>query len=125
MIFIIGGAYSGKTEYAASMGISREKMIDGKDMDINQNDGIVCIKNYHLLIKRLVNSGIDPMGFTKEIFRKNSGIVIISDEIGNGIIPLEKQNRVWREQTGKVCCYIAENADKVIRIVCGIPTVIK
>lgn len=125
MIFIIGGAYSGKTGYAVSMGIDREKIINGKDMDINETDGIVCIKNYHLLIKRLINSGIDPFVFTKEILKKNSGIVVISDEIGNGVIPLEKQDRIWREETGKVCCYIAENAERVIRLVCGIPTVIK
>ena len=125
MIFIIGGAYSGKTEYAVSMGIDRKKITDGKDMNTEKINGIVCIKNYHLLIKRLLEYGDDPMDFTKIILEKNKDIVIISDEIGNGIIPLEKNDRIWREETGRVCCYIAQTADRVIRLVCGMAQVIK
>ena len=47
------------------------------------------------------------------------------DEIGCGIVPMEKSERVWRENAGRCGCIIAANSVKVIRIVCGIPDIIK
>lgn len=125
MIFITGEAYSGKTEYAVSLGIQRENILNGGDMDMTARQGVICVKNYHLLVKRLVASGGDPMRFTKELTELNGDAVIISDEIGSGIIPLDRRDRLWREETGRVCCFIAAEADKVIRMVCGIPCRIK
>ena len=52
-------------------------------------------------------------------------IIFIINEIGCGIIPLEKSERIWREQTGRAGTVIAKNSDTVVRIICGIPTVIK
>ena len=47
------------------------------------------------------------------------------NEIGCGIIPLEKSERKWREITGRAGCIIAERAETVYRVCCGIATVIK
>ncbi len=42
--------------------------------------------------------------------------VIITDEIGNGIIPVDQFERDWREQTGRICCYIASQSRKSCKI---------
>ena len=51
--------------------------------------------------------------------------VIVMDEVGSGIVPMEKADRLWREACGRCGCMIAARADRVIRLVCGIPTIIK
>ena len=51
--------------------------------------------------------------------------VVISDEIGNGIIPVDQFERDWREQTGRICCYIVSQSRKVVRLTGGIPVIIK
>ena len=56
-------------------------------------------------------------------FHKN--IVIISDEIGCGIIPMSADERHLREFVGRIQCFLAEKADKVYRVVCGISQRIK
>ena len=51
--------------------------------------------------------------------------VVICQEVGSGVIPLEKEARQMREYTGRLCTALAEQADRVVRLFCGIPTIIK
>lgn len=46
--------------------------------------------------------------------------VVICDEIGCGIVPLERTERLYRDVTGLVCCRLAERAESVIRVYLGI-----
>ena len=32
--------------------------------------------------------------------KSNPDAIVICDELGNGIVPIKKQERIWREQTG-------------------------
>ena len=45
--------------------------------------------------------------------------------MGNGVVPMEAFDRRYRETVGRICCNIAKQAEEVIRIVCGIPIVLK
>ena len=51
--------------------------------------------------------------------------MVVCDEVGSGVIPLEKARRLGREATGRLCCQLAKEATRVVRLVAGIPTVIK
>lgn len=51
--------------------------------------------------------------------------VFISDEIGNGIVPMDASDRLWRDVTGKVLIRLAAESDEVIRVCCGIGQRIK
>ncbi|MBQ3919385.1 MAG: bifunctional adenosylcobinamide kinase/adenosylcobinamide-phosphate guanylyltransferase [Oscillospiraceae bacterium] len=120
MIFITGGAYQGKIRYARSLGARDEDIIHGgKFCALPQH--ISCIAEYHLHIRRQIEAGIDPA----EAARALDADIVIMDEIGCGIIPLDREERIWREQTGIVGCILAERADTVVRLVCGIPQTIK
>lgn len=59
------------------------------------------------------------------ILQKNPNAVITCDEIGCGIVPIDKTDRLWREMTGDACQYLAARVAKVCRVVCGIPMVLK
>ncbi len=52
-------------------------------------------------------------------------VVILCREVGAGVTPLDAAERAWRERVGRVCCGLAARADCVIRLCCGIPTVLK
>ena len=126
MIFITGGIGQGKRDHAEKVyGIDKSKMTDGRVFDINTSKTAECIYNYHELIRRLIKNGIDPEEYTKEFVRKNAGAVVIMNEVGCGIIPAEKEERLYREAVGWCGCILAGRAEKVIRIICGIPIVLK
>lgn len=123
MVMITGGAYQGKTSYAVqNFNISENDITDGKICAPETAMTARCIKNYHELVKRL---GTESISFTQELCRRNREAVIIIDEIGCGIVPMEKSERVWRENVGRCGCIIVSNSETVVRMVCGIPLIIK
>lgn len=123
MILIIGGAYQGKTEYARSLGIS--DICNGESEDTDKVWEHSAVNNFQLLVKRQLESGLDPLEEAEKLLQKNPDILIISTEIGGGIVPMEKSERLWREAVGRVCCFLARNSSRVVRVICGIPTIIK
>lgn len=53
------------------------------------------------------------------------GKTVICTELGCGVVPMDAKEREWREQTGRLCCDIAAQADCVYRVTCGIAQCIK
>lgn len=142
MRLVIGGAYQGKTAYVMThFDIQKNQILDVGGM-INQDgqpdcmeqvckqlqDGksqICCVSSFHLLVKFAVQHDMDIFPFLDRMLQAHPDIIIIMDEIGNGIIPLEKEERLYREAVGRAGCRLAEQAGQVVRVVCGIGTVIK
>ena len=59
------------------------------------------------------------------LLRENPHIAVVCDEIGCGVVPVDAFERAWREETGRICCMLAERAARVDRIFCGIATCLK
>ncbi len=83
------------------------------------------IENFHLLIKQILKEGGSPQEYARKLVKENPDAVICSDEIGWGIHPLDKEDRIWREETGRALCIIAEAAGSVTRVIYGIGQRIK
>ena len=122
MIMITGGAFQGKTEYMKKrFTLTDDEIADGASCDISELAESRFITHYELAVKRMLSSGIDPLVFTEALDCE----AVEMNEIGCGIIPLDKSERVWREMTGRAGCILAGKANEVVRVCCGIPTVIK
>ena len=50
---------------------------------------------------------------------------ITQTEVGAGVIPLSAAEREWREKAGRLACLLAARADIVVRMVCGVPIIVK
>lgn len=121
-----GGAYQNKTALAMKeTGISEEDVADGAVCSEEEALNANAVKNYHLLLERLFRKGIDPLAFTEKLCMISPETVIIMDEIGCGIVPVDREERMIREAVGRCGCMIAEKSHTVIRVCCGIPSVIK
>ena len=126
MIMITGGAFSGKKDYAKKcFCFSDDDILNGGNCSLNAVFSAKCIADYQLIVKRLLEEKADVQTFTERLCKENPNAVVIINEIGAGIIPLEKSDRIWREETGRSGCLIARNSGEVIRLACGIPTTIK
>lgn len=126
MIMITGGAFSGKKDYAKKrFGFSDEEILNGENCSLEAVFSAKCIADFQLIVKRLLEENADVQAFTERLCKENPNAVVIINEIGAGIIPLEKSDRIWREETGRSGCLIARNSSEVIRLACGIPTTIK
>lgn len=126
MIMITGGAFSGKKDYTKKrFGFSDEQILNGENCSLEAVFSAKCIADFQLIVKRLLEENADVQTFTERLCKENPNAVVIINEIGAGIIPLEKSDRIWREETGRSGCLIARNSSEVIRLTCGIPTTIK
>lgn len=114
MIFVIGGISSGKRDYVKkAYGFTNADIADA-----HLDDRPVLYNLQNLIAgKPEAVQTLAPLLLNKQ--------VVICNEVGSGVVPIDKTERATREATGRICVELAEKADKVIRIVCGIPTVIK
>ena len=130
MILVIGGAFNGKTDFARALLAQ-----DGKKAAITVAEGAVCgeeeifaadlIKDFHLYLRRFPHKAQEPARLCSELLSRNSGVVVISDELGYGIVPMDQSDRQWREQCGRACTALSAVSEKVYRVVAGIGMCIK
>lgn len=126
MIMITGGAFQGKRGCLKRLyKIPENEILNGAECRFDDVFAAAATADYHELVRRLISENIDPVEFTERLCRENPNAVILINEIGCGIIPLEKSERIYREQVGKAGCIIAANCETVIRVFCGIPEAIK
>lgn len=126
MILIVGGAYQGKLDYALDLtGYRREEFADGADCDLEEIYSAKGVFHFHLYVKRCLEAGKDCSTLAQEIGEKNPGLVIVSNELGYGIVPCEPFDRLWRETTGRVCAGLAKMSGMVCRVVCGVGMILK
>lgn len=123
MILITGGAYQGKTAYAQTH--FPYAVTDGAVCGFAEPKTAKILNHYHIFVRRLTEAGVDAEAYTRALCSENPACIVLMDEIGSGIIPMDKQERIWRENTGRAGCILAENARTVIRMICGLPTAIK
>lgn len=123
--FIIGGKAQGKLKYVLNEEkLSKDDVCYGENCDYNNIDKKI-LYNFHLLCKRLLKDNINPETYIQKLLDSKNNLIIISDEIGYGVVPVEKNDRIWREETGRASIVIAKKAKIVKRIVAGIATTIK
>lgn len=113
MILVIGGASSGKLDYVKSLGYLREDIADGA---LDERKVVYNLQNI------VFRSPKDAPELLDALLSKD---VVVCNEVGSGIIPLQRKDREAREATGRLCIRLAQSADRVVRLVCGIPMVIK
>lgn len=127
MILVIGGSYQGKTTYAKSaFSLLESDIINGENItETTDLKSYKCLDNFELFIKNSLQNKKDPLEETKKLISENKNLIIISAEVGSGIVPMEKEERDYREAIGKACQLLSSESEKVIRLFCGIAKQIK
>jgi len=130
MNLIIGGAYQGKKEYAQkTYGIEEAQIWQG-GYPVPEGEWR-CINGLHKVVKQMLENAAgrqtyqDILSYIRQFASKIPNVILICDEIGLGIIPLNKSEREYRECVGRILCELAREADTVERVHCSVGQVIK
>lgn len=67
----------------------------------------------------------NALRYIRSLIRDNPDVILICDEVGGGIVPVDKEERDYRECVGRVLCELAKEAESVERVYCGIGQTIK
>lgn len=124
MNLIIGGAYQGKTAYAMKKhGFSADDFFicEGCDIDFSKP----CVAHLERFVLACVRQGVDCVKYMKSYKPLWEATTFICGDLSCGIVPMEKENRDWRNETGKLCHYLSGNAESVVRIFCGLEQKLK
>ncbi|WP_143319334.1 bifunctional adenosylcobinamide kinase/adenosylcobinamide-phosphate guanylyltransferase [Clostridium sp. HBUAS56010] len=129
MILIVGGAWQGKLEFARELckdkGIETITVAEGRTDSYSDAAKCVVIHGFHEYIHRLLREGRSVEEWLDSLEQDNPDVVIISNELGCGIVPVLAEDRQWREVTGRSVTKIAKKSREVYRVVCGIADRIK
>lgn len=127
MKLVIGGYAQGKLSYVLrNYDVKANRIFDGEiPENIEEEKGIVVIDHFHNWVRVNIAHDGCPEKDILAFVEKYPDCVIISDEVGNGIVPLEALEREYRERTGRILVELAGKAEEVERVICGIGQRIK
>lgn len=107
MILITGPLYSGKRDYACRLlGCGAEELNDRAVWDV----------------QKLAAECADLNALADDLAQYE---VVISTEVGGGVVPTDERERADREAAGRLSCLLAQRAERVVRLFCGLPVVLK
>ena len=69
-----------------------------------------------------MEDGRETEELTGLLMNRRKGLVLISDEIGYGLVPVDAFERKYREAHGRLMTDLEAKAQRVDRVVCGIGT---
>jgi adenosyl cobinamide kinase/adenosyl cobinamide phosphate guanylyltransferase len=112
----------GKLDYVLGQtGLSKNDV--ARDMENAKERPVLY--GLHDIIAKLLKDGRDPEREIEELITVNPDIIVVCNELGCGVVPIDPFERLWRDCVGRVCCMLALNAQRVERVLCGLPLVLK
>ncbi len=132
MKLVIGGYSQGKLNFVLQKNSAKNCLVyEGTIPDEQQlqeiavHGNMVIINHFHCWVKKRILQGGNPEKEIIAFLEKSKESIIISDEIGNGIVPIDAFEREYRERTGRILVKLASEADEVVRVICGMGQNIK
>lgn len=102
MILITGGLGAGQREYAQT-----------------HFPGMKIVEFGPEQVRQMLQSQQDPVQEAEKLAEAEPDAVILTQEVGCGIVPMDAFERKWREACGRSGCALAERAESVWMVVCG------
>lgn len=119
MKLYFGGAFQGKRELAKKEnGISESEIAEGGS--VREIASVRMIDHFEEQVREDLRRGVDPCETLRTVLSENPEIVLIMNEVGQGVLPREKADRDFAEAAGTVMREAAALAESVTRVFCGI-----
>lgn len=126
MRLVIGGYAQGKLDYVKGKYDMQDSVIlDGKIEMTHMSCKRLIVNHFHNWVRNSLEQEGCPEEEIEEFLGQHPDCILISDEVGNGIVPMEPFEREYRERLGRILIGLAKQAESVERVICGIGQRIK
>ena len=75
------------------------------------------VTDFQKYIRRELEKERDVSELAEQIILKNPDVILVSQEVGYGVVPVDAFDRKYREAVGRVCTKLAAYSHKVTRVV--------
>jgi len=124
VILIFGGAYNGKLEFVKEKyQLSKDDIYFCTNQTLQFNKKVLC--GLHIFTRNCVVNNINSLEILENNITFLKDKIIICDEINSGIVPMEKMDRVWREETGRALQFLTKQSSSVHRVFFGLQEQLK
>ena len=134
MKFITGGAFQGKRDFAEQLlareGVLEYETADGAADPFEAAYSRKLVVNVQDYVRRF--AGLEDgearerlQEFLDRLIKENPGAVAVMDEIGCGIVPVRREERLWRDLAGEAAQTLAACSRDVYRVTGGLAQVLK
>ncbi len=125
MRLIIGGAYHGKLDYAMTHGNPAASIFQCTETEPELDFSRDIINSLHRMVLAQLRNGLDPLAYMENHLENLESKTVICDDISCGVVPIDREMRLWRETVGRVLVLLGGHAEEVIRVFYGLGTKIK
>ncbi len=121
MELYIGGYAQGKLQYVLENRGAGLPVVEEPDRLEKYNaQEAVIFHSFHEWFFEEIKKGKSPEEKMEELLLCHDGLIVISNEVGGGIVPADPVEREYRERLGRYLCRLAARSERVERIICGI-----
>lgn len=99
------------------------------------NADVVILDCLSLLVSNLIDNAQDPgdvdalqrdvVDELSQLLERRKGLIIVSNEVGMGLVPDYPIGRLYRDLLGRANQFVAQRADRVYLMIAGIPLLLK
>ncbi len=113
MVFITGPLFAGKRSYAKeALGLGDEAFSTDFPTDCPEV----------IEAQELARGCKDLEALADGLAKKQA---VICTEVGGGVVPIDPDERQFRERAGRLAVLLAQRAGRVVRVWCGLPQWLK
>lgn len=124
MILILGGYAQGRLRYAMkNYNLTKDEIWDAAGETPWQGQKLI----YHAeeLVTHWLAQEKEPLAEVEKLLPLWEDAIVITQEVGCGLVPIAPEDRAWREAVGRVNCRLAAYAETVERVCCGLGMTLK
>lgn len=123
MQLILGGAHQGKETHARELFGENPVVFDFRGATRQELDAAFSadiLLNVQETVRTLLQNEDSPKQYFEQHLKHLHGKILTGEEIGSGIVPMQAEERRWRDETGLVYRFLARHARRVDRVYAGI-----
>ncbi|MCR4687383.1 MAG: bifunctional adenosylcobinamide kinase/adenosylcobinamide-phosphate guanylyltransferase [Lachnospiraceae bacterium] len=114
MILVIGGSHQGKRDFVCEKYNITSERLHGSLVD---EEGTYAVYDLQQIIRDNLDSDVKKI--VMDYIESHPDVIIICNEIGNGLVPIDEKDRYYRDVTGEILIEIARRSAEVWRVICG------
>ena len=123
MIFVFGGAHQGRSDFVKELGYSQIVTLNEETRVPDFSAGAVrALDRWALGCVRRGEEPAELLASWEELWKD---CAMIGTDFSCGVVPMDAQMRAWREANGRMNNYLAGRAERVVRMFCGLPQILK